>query len=319
MNFTFTCTSEPECKNFLKIKKNDTYFTIDEFITEFYSDSYEVLGDCLVWYRDTEKGYQQIVDDYTAFSESLEFYRVQEPMIVINKSMRATKYFAKKAADCLQFARFFTMKGAQLLDIDYNLRWAQGYVPQYLFRCINFGTASTWYSNCFDHILQIAYWGLALYTSVTDRDGNAYDDSWDAKKVLGLCTYKFVVGELKNRGLSGIRKSLTSCSGKIEEVRTWANYIKHKGGIDYKYLEADNPYKIYILPIEKGQSLPPAPKLGDKLVLPDEEFAINDFKSPIEIDIDEKLPALKEAHTEIHKCLGAVIVAVDFKGNSVML
>ncbi len=317
MNFTFKAVSEPECKNFLKVKKNDTYFTIDEFIITFKSDSEEILSDCSIKYRESEMSYQQMIDEYVAFSESLEFYPFQEQMLIVDTSIRSALYFANKAADCLQTARFFAMKGALLLDIDFNLHWADGYVPQYLFRCINFGTASTWYSNSFDHILQIAYWGLHLHTSVTDRDDNIYDDSWDAKKTMGLCTYDFVVAELKARKLTEIRNSLTSCSGKIEEVRKWANYIKHKGGIDYKYLEAEKPYKVYITPVEEGQAVSPAPKLGDKLKLPDEQFAINDFKSPVEIDIDEKLPTLIDAHVALHKCLGEIIAAVDFDGNAV--
>ncbi len=317
MNLTFNAVTEPECKTFLKIKKSHTYYTIDQFIAEFHSDSDELLNECTVWYRGSEKSYPQMISDYVAFSESLEFYTFQEPMLVIDESIRASIYFAKKAKECLEFARFFTMNSALLLDTDYNLHWSQGYIPQYLFRCIYFGTASTWYSNCFDHILQIAYWGLKLYTAVKDRDGNDYDDSWDAKKIMGFCTYEFVVGELKARGLADVRKYLTSCSGQIEEVRTWANYIKHKGGIDYKYLEADKPFKMYFTPIEKEHLPSTPPQIGDKMKLPDERFAINDFKSPVEVDIDEKLSKFRDAHIAIHQCLGEIITAVDFDGNSI--
>lgn len=150
------------------------------------------------------------------------------PIMVVQPFIKPSIYFMQKAIECLGFARFFTMKSALLLDTDYNIRWSQGYIPQYLFRCIYFGTASTWYSNAFDHVLQAVYWGKKLYTSVVDRDGNPYDEGWDTKKTLSLCTYEFVVGELKNRNETKARKLLTSCSAKIEEVRKWANYIKHK-------------------------------------------------------------------------------------------
>ena len=312
-DFKITAVSEPTCKNFLKIKKNGTYFTIDEFIQKFHSDSDEQLKDCAILYRGVEMGYQKMIDDYVAFSESLGFYEFQEPMFVLDSSIRAAVYFTKKAKDCLQFARFFAMKSAQLLDSDYNLHWSQAYIPQYLFRCVNFGTASTWYSNCFDHILQIAYWGLTLYTTITDRDNNIYDETWDVKTTMGLCTYEFVVGELKRRGLTDIRKSLTSCSGKIEEVRMWANYIKHKGGVEYKHLEAENPYQVYLMPVEESQSSMNSPQIGDKFEMPDERFAISDFKSPIEIDIDEKLPLYIVVHDALRRCLGEVVTALDFK------
>lgn len=317
MNITIKSVTEPECKTFLKIKKDGVYYTIDEFIAEYHSDSDEAMNNCAVWYRGTEKGYQQMIDEYVAFSESLDFYTFQEPMLVIDESIRASVYFTKKAKECLEFARFFTMNSALLLDTNYNLHWDQGYIPQYLFRCIYFGTASTWYSNSFDHILQVVYWGLKLYTSAIDKDGNAYNDAWDAKKGMGLCTYEFVVGELKARGHKDIRKYLTSCSGKIEEVRMWANYIKHKGGIDYKYLEAEKPFQVYLMPIENGQDVTVPSQIGDKFKAPDERFAINDFKSPIGVDIDDNLSKLKETHIAIHKCLGEIVAAVDFNSHAV--
>lgn len=313
-DFTIKAVSEPECKSFLKIKKGDIYYTLDEFIAAFNSDAEELLNDCMIIYRGTEKSYPQTIADYVTFSDSLEFYSFKEPILVMDEAIRASIYFTKKARECLQFARFFSMKSALLLDTDFNLHWSQGYVPQYLFRCIYFGTASTWYSNTFDHILQIAYWGLGLYTSTKDRDDYAYNDSWDVKKIMSLCTYEFIVAELKTRGLTDVRKMLTACSGAIEEVRSWANYIKHKGGIDYKNLEAPAPYKAYFVPVGKEAA---SPKIGEKYVPPDERFAIDDFKSPIEVDIDEGLPKLKEAHKAIHKCLGEVVVSIDFDGHAV--
>lgn len=316
INIKFVTVTVPECKAFLKIKKDGVYYTIDEFIAEYHSDSDEVMNDCAIWYRGKEKNHQQMTDDYVAFSESLEFYTFQEPMLVIDESIRASIYFTKKANECLEFARFFTMNSALLLDKNYNLHWAQGYIPQYLIRCMYFGTASTWYSNSFDHILQIVYWGLKLYTSAIDRDRNTYNNTWDAKKSMGLCTYEFVIGELRVRGLKDIRKYLTSCSGLIKEVRMWSNYIKHKGGIDYKYLEADKPIEFYMTPIQDEEPLLTKPKVGDKMTLPDERFAIDDFKSPVKVDIDEKLPKLKETHIAIHKCLSEIVTAIEFHKHS---
>ena len=135
-----------------------------------------------------------------------------------------------------------------LLDIDYNVRWAQGYFPQFLFRCIYFGTATTWYSNAFDHVLQLVYWGEKIYTAAFDKNGDPYREDWEPKKIMKCCTYKVVVGELKKQNQVELRKLLTSCSSKIEEVRKWANYIKHKGGIDYKYLDPEKPFEVYYVP-----------------------------------------------------------------------
>ena len=96
---------------------------------------------------------------------------------------------------------------------------------------------------------------------------------------------------------------MTSCSGKIEEVRTWSNYIKHKGGIEYKYLEPESPVKIYIMPI--GEK-------ADEKGVSEERFALKNFKSPIEIDIDEKIAVLENTHKALHECVTKIVAAIDF-------
>lgn len=52
-----------------------------------------------------------------------------------------------------------------------------------------------------------------------------------------------------------VRKPLTSCSTQIEEVRKWSNYIKHKGGIDYKYLEPKSLFGLYYVPVSEASSV----------------------------------------------------------------
>ena len=133
-------------------------------------------------------------------------------------------------------------------------------------------------------------------------DENSYNDSWDVKKIMTFCTYEFVVGALKSRGITNVRKLLTSCSGKIEEVRSWANYIKHKGGIDYKDSQAEDPFQIYIAPVESDI-------ISEHL---DDRFAIKNFKSPIEIDIDEKSKVILQTHRALCECITKIIEAIDF-------
>lgn len=312
MQFTFTARNEPECNSFLKIKApNGEYQPIDEFIKAHPAISEAELERCCIMYRGVEKTYKQDVDDYVAFSETMRFVKFAPSMLIADQSIKPALYFAQKSIECLQFARFFTMKSNLILDTDYNIHWSQGYVPQYLFRCIYFGTASTWYSNAFDHVLQTVYWGKKLYTNAFDRDGNPYDESWDAKKTMTYCTYEFVVSELKKCNDVVLRKCLTSCSGAIEQIRTWANYIKHKGGIDYKYLEPEKPFKLYLMPVNEATQV--EGKIGAPYQEPDAKYEIKDFKSPIKIDIDDKAQELVNAHIAICDCIENVIADMNFE------
>ncbi len=311
MNIRFTVASKPECEGFLKIRTEGGKFqTVDEFIKEHPDVSENFLNTCVISYRGREIPYKDYGEEYSAFSEQMEFVPFQRPMIILNKSVNAAAYFTQKAIECLQFARFFTMKSGLLIDTDYNIHWSQGYTPQFLFRCIYFGTAATWFSNAFDQVLQSVYWGKALYTSAKDRTGNPYHERWDAKKTMELCNYDFVIGELKERKLTDCRKHLTECSSKIETVRKWANYIKHKGGVDYRYLEAEPPYKVYLVPSDSNNSAEESPSL--QTGLPDERFAIEFFKSPVEIDIDCELQKLVVAHTAIFDSITETINDINY-------
>lgn len=301
--FTFTAKTYPKCDEYLKIRWNgEEYKKIENFITTHQNATEAELDECRILYRGIEKTYKEFIDDYAAYAKEMKFIEFSPFKIIMKQSIKASLYFVEKTLDCMQTARFFAMKSKLILDTDFNMHWSQGYIPQYLFRCTYFGTAATWYSNTFDQLLQAVYWGYELYTSVTDRDGNSYDDDWDVKKIMTFCTYEFVVGELKSRGQTDVRKLLTSCSGKIEEVRLWANYIKHKGGVDYKDSQAEDPFKIYIMPVgttsENNQ--------------PDERFAIENFKSPIEIDIDEKSQVMTNVHKALYDCITKLIAAIDF-------
>lgn len=40
---------------------------------------------------------------------------------------------------------------------------------------------------------------------------------------------------------------------------------------------------------------------------------ITDFESPIEVDIDKKIPVLVAAHTALYDCINAVIGEMDYK------
>lgn len=284
----------PKCDDYLRIQwEGEGYKKIEEFISLHPNAKKDELYRCIVNYRGVEKTYKEFIDDSSTYGDELRFVEFNPPMIVMDKPIRAAKYFLEKAISCLKTARFFASKSKLILDTDYNLHWSQGYIPQYFFRCIYFGTAVTWYSNTFDQLLQAVYWAYELYTEAKDKDGNLYDN-WDDKKVMTCCTYGFVLEELQNREKAEIRKLLTTGSGKIEKVRCWANYIKHKGGIDYKDSQVENPFQFY--------SISEQTKVKSQ---------IDDFKSPIKIDIDEESKTLLQAHRALYECTTQIIEAID--------
>ena len=302
---TITSRSEPDCNSFMEIRwPNEEYHSINEFIERHPSPTLNELRSCDIRYRGKEQNYNDYYTKYVAFSKRLELLPLSSSWLITDPSIRAAHYFSEQTADCLQNARFFTLKSNLILDHKEPNFWKYGYLSQFSTRCIYFGTAATWYSNAFDQLLQMVYWAYELYTAIIDRNGKLYDDSWDVKDVMTHCTYEFVVGELKNRNILDVRKALTSCSGKIEEVRKWANYIKHKGGIEYKHLKPEPPVQIYVFP---------AGVIGSGKAIPEDRFALKNFKSPIEVDIDEKMTVIEAAHSAIYECATKIIATIDFE------
>lgn len=307
--FTVTAKTYPKCDDYLRIRWNgEEYKKIEEFIKTHEDATKSELNECMIQYRGIEKTYKEFINDYVTYANGMDFIEFSPIKLIMNQSIKASLYFMAKTLDCMQTARFFAMKSKLILDTDFNIHWSQGYIPQYLFRCTYFGTAATWYSNTFDNLLQSVYWAYELYSSAIDRDGNTYTDEWGVKKVMTFCTYKFVVGELKKRGQTDVRNILTACFRNIEEVRIWANYIKHKGGIDYKDSQAKDPFELYVIPVG-------ATSESDK---PDKRFLIENFKSPVEIDIDEKSVVMTDIHSALYDCITKVIEIIDYDSYKMM-
>lgn len=302
--FTFSARSEPDCKSFLTIRwPDEEYCPIDEFIKNHPHPSLEELRLCDIQYRGKEQNYNDYFTEYVAFSNRMKLLPLSSSWLITKPTIQAAHYFSEQAADCLQNARFFALKSHLILDHKEPSFWKAGYLSQFSLRCIYFGTAATWYSNTFDQLQQMVYWAYELYTAAKDRKGNSYNDSWEVKDIMTCCTYEFVVGELKKRKILDIRKALTSCSGKIEEVRKWANYIKHKGGIEYTHLRPEPPLQIYMFP---------ADAIASGKAIPEDRFALKNFKPPIEVDIDEKMAVVEAAHIAIYECATKIIEAIDF-------
>lgn len=312
MEIKFVATNHAECNNFLLIKnKQDNLFmTLDQFIKLTPSISQNSLDNCVIKYRGHEIEFSQYIKEYLKITEELLFY---DYTALFGKYFdfddSAAMYHIRKASDCLQTARYYAIKSSLLLDCDINMPWKYGYQPQFYFRCMNFGTAVSWYANCFDYILQIVYWGFSLYKNVVDKHKQKYAKTWDKEKTLKLCTYSFVINELEQNKLNLLKSTIEQCNKQCKNIKNIANYIKHKSGVDY----------LYLLPKPLGECFFSERELCEdeikQLMLTNAEMPnverIEEFESPIKIDIDKSLNDLFIAHKSLHSCLVKVVSELD--------
>lgn len=299
MSISITAESRAACLDFLKIRyKEEPFQLIEDFIQTHPDPSEEMLNECTLLYRGREESYKDNYDNLLSFANGLQSVEFDRPSMLTDKPINIAAFYTDKTIECLYLARHYIIKSAQLLVDNHNAPWLDGYLTQYWFRCVNFGTAVTWLQNAFDHILQSVYFGKKLYSQVVDQKHCQYNPSWDINKILKHCKYSFVVCELKKQGLLTCYEHITNCYSKIENVRSWANYIKHKGGIDYKNLEAESPIVILIAPAsQNGTDFP---------------YEVKDFKSPVQIDIDDSQEELVSSYCAIWECINETIEDIDY-------
>lgn len=304
-----SCSVHAQCATFLYIKEcGGEYQLLEQFAHNHSAITDSLLNRCVIKYREKEMSFQQYLEDFHAFVETLPIYTFVASPLIFDKELQAAGYFAEKAAECLQAARFFTIKSYKLLDSDADVSWSQGYIAHFFFRCLYFGTATTWYINTFDQLLQAVFWNKKLYTSAKDKNGNEYNASWTVEKKLQLCRSRFVLDELKKRGFTELENALSSCCENIQQVREWANAIKHRGGIDYKYLKPSKPFKIYYCPHDASTLASSPFDLQETGTL--DQFEIKDFMPNEKVDIDEMIPNFENAYASLRTCLEKIISAI---------
>ena len=114
--FTFTAKTYPKCDEYLRIRwKDEDYKKIEDFISIHPEAEESELDECMVNYRGVEKTYRAFIDDYSTYADELNFVEFNPCKIIVNQSIRASKYFVEKTIDCLQTARFFAMKSNLVL------------------------------------------------------------------------------------------------------------------------------------------------------------------------------------------------------------
>lgn len=304
MNLTFTSRTVPECKQYLHLIYQDQKFLLNEFSEKYKTCPYlleQLLPKCSIIYRDKIMTYDEYKASRVELSNQLKLsqqYRYSvvslEPMLAIsNFDYYKSAKFLEKAEDCLQSARLYLMRGANILDYDCNIPWRYGYQPIFDLRTINLTTAIIWYNNCFDHVLQIAFLAFELY-----RDLKEYKQDMAFEDILRLCSYKNFARIHQKRSndnsFSELWRIIDACHTALTNVNTWANYAKHKGGIGYIGLKPECPYQIFV-----GE---PDGRI---------ESRTSEFE-PIRLDADQCIPELVSVHHAICNCISALVDFIDY-------
>ena len=288
----------------MKIIYKYNQYTLDEFSKKFKNGEFfleSLLSECTLLYRGKKLSFEDYKKQIHELSDTLKFSKLYstsiisiEPCLAIcNYDFYKAAKFLEKAEICLQTARFYLMKSANILEYDVVLPWRYGYQPIFDIRATNFTTAVIWYNNCFDYILQIAFLAFELYKKMPK-----YQDTMDFEDILKLCTYKNIRylhnNNSNNTALNELWQMLDECHTKILDVNIWANYAKHKGGIGFIGLKPNSPYKIYIA------------KPGEQ-----PESRTDDFE-PIKLDLDDSIKKMVDIHEALLSCISKLVNFIDF-------
>jgi hypothetical protein len=246
--------------------------------------------------------YEELSKAINDFSEELEFvdrytkeiYPIEHLILMSNSDyFKAAKYI-NKTEKCLQTARYYLLNSFNIITTDFECNWSAGYGPQFLLRTMDFTTSVVWYNSCFNYILQVVYFAFGIYKKTDD-----YTDQTSHEVLLKKCTYN-TMGEICSQyktvpNYKTLWKIISKCYNALSKINLWANYIKHKGGISFKGLNAPDPFQIKMTDSE------------GKIIAES-----SDFES-IEIDLDGSLNELKDVHKSLFACINDLIDFIDFK------
>ncbi|MGG1314568.1 hypothetical protein [Cohnella laeviribosi] len=305
MNIKFTSKTTPNCQNYLHIIYDNNQYSLEEFskkykVSDFSLD--EKLKDAIIQYRGKKMTYEELGKAIYDFSEELKFvdryakeiYPIEHLIFISNRDYYKASKYVNKTERCLQTARYYLINSYNLLTTDFECNWSTGYGPQFLLRTMDFTTAVVWYNTCFDYILQIVYFAFGIY-----KKTDGYTDQTSHEDLLKKCTYNFM-GQIYSKhktvpNFKTLWKIVTKCYSALSEINTWANYIKHKGGISFTGLIAPDPFLIKLTD-SNGNVIAES----------------SDFES-IEIDLDSSLNVLKDAHMALYDCFNNLIDFIDFQ------
>lgn len=307
MEFKLTSITESESKDYLKIIYNEKEYMLDQFAKsfqncedEFYLD--KMLKECVIKYKDKEFTYQELCKNINEFSSSLlisdnyrsKIYEVEKIHIfMIDKDYYAAGKLIESAEKQLMYGRQALIQAYSVLDFNVNCNWISGYVGLFFMRTIKINNAIMWYNNVFDSIMQIIFIAFGIYKKHPN-----YREGLEYHKILGLCNYSFLSGFYgKNKTIPNFKelwKIIAKAQIGNSNVNQWANYIKHKGGINFKGVEAKSPLNART-------------ENKDGTIIND-----TDFESP-EIDIDDVINELAKVHVIQVKVIQELTQFISFE------
>lgn len=283
MTITFTAKTYADSENYLLIGYRGNRYKLGEFASNFKVEGSayqldELFEECTLIYNDEEFSISQYHEEISNFSNRLIFsqqyinriYPYEMPHIfLINKDYFAAGRLIKSAEDQLSFGRMALLRSFVKLDFNININWKTGYGPIYYIRCVNASNAIIWYNNIFDYLMQIIFIAFGIYRFHPD-----FNEELEFHKILKLCDYKYLsqfYGSNKTvQNFKELWKLLSVAQASNTKINEWANFIKHKGGIDYIGSTPASPYRIE-LTLNTGDKIsdldfnPPQVQLEDVL------------------------------------------------------
>ena len=141
----------------------------------------------------------------------------------------------------LNTARYALMQAHRILHFKSELEWSTGW-EQLWDRAVWLNNAIVMYNSCFDKLIQAAWIGFESYIGYREKDKNGkfnelkrqdlYSKS-GLNRIYKSCDYITI----RKRLPQNIKSILShNTINKLSKVRTYANKIKHRGGMRYKGL-----------------------------------------------------------------------------------
>lgn len=306
---TFKISQKAEADDYIYLLYKEQKYSIEEFKKKFNNKNDEFFIDrlfkeCDIVYKDKRFTYSEFLNLMGNISDKLpitqyyrEFIKYEIDLFQLDRDYYFAVKLVESAEKVLQNARASLIEGSNILDLNINIGWDSGYLGLYIIRSMKINNAIMWYNNFFDSIMQVIFMAFGIY-----KKHKEYNDSLEYSKILKLCDFSFLskfYGENKNlknfKELWSILSDFQKTNIKINE---WANYIKHKGGIEYKgiYIDMNNIFKCDIV------------DSNGKIIR-----STDDFK-PIILDLDDVIKELNKAHIKHIHSLEKLINFINFKG-----